>query len=280
MTSKTCEEKLRRLQENLKAQDSVAVAFSAGVDSTFLLKVAHDVLGERAFAVTARAVCFPARDSKEAEDFCRAQGVRLHFLDFDQMAVEGFCENPKNRCYLCKRALFSRLIALAKEQGAACVAEGTNADDVGDYRPGLSAIRELGVKSPLLEAGLTKEDIRALSKEMGLSTWDKPSFACLATRFAYGETITETKLAMVGKAEQFLLDRGFRQVRVRLHGEIARIEVEPSDFPLLLRDGAAKEIRDALGRLGFSYVTLDLGGYVTGSMNGASAGGAKPSNPL
>ena len=241
------------------------IAFSSGVDSTFLLKTAHYVLGDRAIAVTARSCSFPKRELNEAENFCRQQGIRHAVIDSEELSVEGFAQNPKNRCYLCKRELFTKILNVAKENGIPYVAEGSNIDDNGDYRPGLTAVAELGIKSPLREAGLTKAEIRQLSRELDLPTWDKQSFACLASRFVYGETITEEKLSMVDKAEQRLLDLGFHQVRVRIHGRIARIEVEPSEFPKIL--DKANELNDFFQQLGFTYVTLDLGGYHMGSMN-------------
>ena len=260
-------EKMKRLEDYLRGLGSVIVAFSSGVDSTFLLKVAHDVLGDNAVAVTACLRSFPARERTEAVDYCRREGIRHILVEVDELSIQGFGENPKNRCYLCKRALFSRMQAEAAAQGFPYVAEGSNVDDQGDYRPGLKAIEELGIKSPLREAGLTKEDIRRLSREMGLPTWDKQSFACLSSRFVYGETITEEKLGMVDKAEQRLLDLGFHQVRVRIHGNLARIEIDREEFEKILQPGVAAGLDDYLRSLGFVYVTLDLGGYQTGSMN-------------
>ena len=263
----TLHEKKQRLEDYLRALGSVAVAFSSGVDSTFLLKVAHDVLGDKAIAITARSCSFPQRESDAAKRFCEAEGIEQIVVDSDELNIEGFRANPVNRCYLCKRGLFTEIGAVAKAHGAEYVAEGSNMDDNGDYRPGLQAVAELGVKSPLREAELYKAEIRELSKEMGLPTWDKPSFACLASRFVYGETISEEKLAMVDKAEQRLLDLGFRQVRVRIHDRLARIEVLPEDFPRLLEHAA--ELDAYLRELGFLYVAMDLGGYRTGSMNRA-----------
>lgn len=260
-------QKAAKLKEILSGLGSVAVAFSSGVDSTFLLKVAHDLLGDRAVAVTARSCLFPEREESEAQAFCRAEGIRQVMIELRPFSVEGFSRNPPDRCYLCKRALFTQIREVAAEQRLACVAEGSNLDDTGDYRPGLRAVAELSVRSPLREAGLTKAEIRALSKELGLPTWEKPSFACLASRFVYGEEITEQKLDAVDKAEQRLLDLGFRQVRVRVHGRLARIELLPEELGKLFRPETARDVESFLRELGFLYVTLDLGGYRTGSMN-------------
>ncbi len=259
--------KYDRLRENLRALGSLVIAFSGGVDSTFLLKTAHDVLKDRALAVTLTAEPFPEREEKEASAFCEKEGIRQILCDVDVLSVKGFAQNPPDRCYICKKTLFSRMKDIAEKEKFAWVAEGSNLDDVGDYRPGLAAIEELGIISPLREAELSKSDIRALSKELGLSTWDKPSFACLATRFVYGEEITKEKLEMIAGAEQLLLDHGFRQLRVRLHGDLARIEVLPEDFDRLMQKDLRLEINEKFRALGFSYVTADLIGYRTGSMN-------------
>lgn len=264
---KTAQEKLDALKSNLALLESVAVAFSGGVDSTFLLRVAHDVLGDNVIAVTAYSCSFPERELREAEAFCKQNGIRHIVCKSEELDIDGFRQNPKNRCYLCKHELFEKIWAIAKEQNLAAVAEGSNTDDNGDYRPGLIAVKELGVKSPLREAGLSKAEIRALSKELGLPTWNKQSFACLSSRFVYGETINEEKLGMVDKAEQLLLDLGFHQVRVRIHGTIARIEILPDEFERLLVEASRDKIYSTLKSLGFTYVTLDLGGYRTGSMN-------------
>lgn len=261
------EQKMRKLSEYLAGLGSVAVAFSGGVDSTFLLQAAKDVLGDGVIALTAVSDFFPDRERREADAFCRERGIRQIICREEILKVPGVAANPANRCYLCKRALFEMFLAQAKRQGFSHVAEGSNLDDLGDYRPGLQAIAELGILSPLRECGFSKEDIRALSKEMGLPTASKPSYACLASRFAYGEEITSEKLAMVDQAEQLLLDLGFTQMRVRIHGTLARIEVLPEDFPRLAEPALRREIAEKLKTYGFSYVTADLAGYRTGSMN-------------
>ena len=266
-------EKKKHLEDYLRSLGSVAVAFSSGVDSTFLLKTAHDVLGSRALAVTARSCSFPARELNEAKAFCESEGIEQIIVDSEELDIEGFRQNPKNRCYLCKHELFSKIRAIAAERGIACIAEGSNVDDEGDYRPGPIAVAELEVKSPLREAGLTKAEIRELSKELGLSTWNKQSFACLSSRFVYGETISEEKLSMVDRAEQRLLDLGFHQVRVRVHGDLARIEIDRAEFAKMSASDTVDQIARYLHELGFLYVTLDLDGYKTGSMNRTLDGG-------
>ncbi|MBR1623951.1 MAG: ATP-dependent sacrificial sulfur transferase LarE [Pseudobutyrivibrio sp.] len=257
-----------RLKEYFRGLGKVAVAFSSGVDSTFLLYAAHDALGDNVIAVTASSCSFPKRELNEAIEYCKTLGVRHFVVESEELEIDGFAQNPPNRCYLCKRELFEKMFELAKEQGIEYVAEGSNLDDNGDYRPGLQAIAELGAKSPLREIGFTKNDIRELSREFGLPTAEKQSFACLASRFPYGETITEHKLGMVDKAEQLLLDEGFNQFRVRIHGDnVARIELQPKDFPRMLDEAFRIRIYDTLQSYGFAYVSLDLKGYRTGSMN-------------
>ena len=265
--------KYEALKEYFRNLGSAAVAFSSGVDSAFMLKVAHDVLGDRAVAVTARSHSFPAREKNEAEEFCRKEGIRHIFVDSEELSIPGFSQNPKNRCYLCKHELFEEILEVAKQNNLAYVCEGSNLDDNGDYRPGLQAVAELGIKSPLRECNLWKSEIRAISKELGLETWKKQSFACLSSRFVYGESITVEKLGMVDRAEQLLIDLGFVQERVRIHsfgngetsGTIARIEVQPEDFPRVIENH--QQIVEEFTKIGFSYVSLDLKGYRTGSMN-------------
>ena len=261
------ETKYQKLLSSLRDCPSLAVAFSGGVDSTFLLKCAHDVLGDRVTAYTAKSCSFPARELAEAANFCRTHGIRHIVLESEELDIPGFRDNPRNRCYLCKRELFEKIIASARLRGIERIAEGSNTDDDGDYRPGLTAVAELGVLSPLRQAGLCKEEIRQLSRRLGLDTWDKQSFACLASRFVYGERISPEKLQMVDKAEQLLLDLDFRQVRVRVHGSMARIEVLPEEIGKLIGTGVRGRISAAFHELGFSFVTADLDGYRTGSMN-------------
>ena len=261
------EHKYTALKEYLAGLGSLAVAFSGGVDSTFLLRVATDVLGDRVIAVTAKSASFPGRELREAQEYCTAQGIRHFVVESEELNIEGFRQNPVNRCYLCKHELFGKILAMAHREGIAYVAEGSNMDDTGDFRPGLKAVAELGVLSPLRSVQLYKEEIRELSKDLGLPTWEKPSFACLASRFVYGEEITEEKLRMVDRAEQLLRDLHFHQLRVRIHGSIARIEVLPDEFSRLVSDEIRSMVVRKLKEFGFSYVTMDLTGYRTGSMN-------------
>ena len=267
MLPASLQKKYQLLQEYLCAQGNIAVAFSSGVDSTLLLKVAHDVLGAKVIAITCKAPWFPARETAETAEFCRRGGIRQIFIDFGLETVPEFSENPKNRCYLCKKKVFSNIIEVATAEGFSAVAEGSNVDDLGDYRPGLQAIAELGVKSPLREAGLTKAEVRELSRELGLPTWQKPSFACLASRFVYGETITQEKLSMVEQAEEYLRSLGLRQFRVRVHGTLARIEVEPEEIARLAEPLVREKVVEKFRAAGFLYVSLDLEGYCTGKMN-------------
>jgi len=260
-------EKLNKLKANIKKMGSLVVAFSGGVDSTFLLNVAVGVLGENVIAVTAKSSTYPEREFKEAQAFANSIGVRHIVIISEELEIEGFSENPVNRCYFCKHELFEKIQDVAKQNNMQYVADGSNIDDLGDYRPGMQAVKELEVVSPLKEVKMTKDDIRILSKEMGLLTWDKQAFACLASRFPYGQKITKEKLEMIDKAEQYLLDLGFKQVRVRHHGDLARIEVGGQEIGRFFNEDLMGNVYTAFKKIGFTYVSLDMKGYRTGSMN-------------
>lgn len=259
--------KLEDLRGIITDLGSLAVGFSGGVDSSFLLAVAHEVLGEKVIAVTGADASVPEREVKEATAFCEERGIRHIICRVNPLKEEGYRNNSADRCYFCKHGIFTEVKKIADENGIRYMAEGSNVDDIGDYRPGLRAAAELSVKSPLREAGLTKSDIRQISKAMGLPTWNKPAYACLASRFVYGEEITEEKLHRIDAAEQFLIELGFYEERVRMHGNLARIEVPPADISGLASEEVRTRIYDRFRELGFLFVTLDLKGYRTGSMN-------------
>lgn len=261
------EEKFENLKKILHELGNVAIAFSGGVDSTFLLKVAHDVLGDNAIAITATSEFFPAREIEETKIFCGREKIRQIILEEKILNVENISDNPPNRCYICKKNLFAKILKLAEENKISHVAEGSNVDDTRDYRPGMKAIKELQIKSPLLSAGICKSEIRELSKKLNLPTWDKPSFACLASRFVFGEKITVQKLSRVECAEEFLREKNFKQFRVRVHENSARIEILPEEFEKIIRSEIRGDIVKKFRDTGFDYVSLDLQGYRTGSMN-------------
>ena len=255
------------LCESLGKTGSIAIAYSGGVDSTLLLKVAHDVLGDEVLAVTGKSPSIPNREIEEAREFCRQEGIRHSVIETHEFEIEGFDHNPPDRCYHCKRELFTCIRKEAKKHDIWVIAEGSNLDDDGDYRPGFRAVREMDVISPLRGAGLTKDDVRSLAKFLGLSVWNKPAYACLNTRFAYGDLISSEKLRQVDAAEEFLTGMGFASVRVRMKDDAARIEVPEADIPRLVEPNNRAEIVEKLKSLGFAYVSADLQGYRTGSMN-------------
>lgn len=259
--------KYRLLQDLLRSYGNVAIAYSGGVDSSLLSYVAHEALGDNAVSLTADAPVVPRSEFADSQAFCKRYGIRQVICHPNPIMMEEVRFNAPSRCYACKKVLFSSLFEEAAKLGVETIADGSNLDDLGDYRPGLKALEELQVKSPLREAGFTKADIRALSRELGLPTWSKQSNACLATRFPYGTEITAEKLSLVDKAESALSGMGFNQLRVRVHNDIARIEVPAEQIETLLRDENRTSIVDALKELGFAYVTLDLAGYRTGSMD-------------
>ncbi|AXB82741.1 ATP-dependent sacrificial sulfur transferase LarE [Megasphaera hexanoica] len=260
-------ERYEKLRAILKEMGSVVIGFSGGVDSTFLSYTAHDVLGDQALAVTAVSPTLPESEERDARDMAASIGIRHLVVHSTEFSDPEFVKNPKNRCYICKKIRFTALVNLAKQEGFHWVVDGGNVDDLGDFRPGMKALEEMAdaVRSPMIEAGITKADIRALSQELGLRTWNKQSAACLASRIPYGVELTPQRLSMIDKAEQYIAPYITGSLRVRYHGDVARIEVREDEIPAILAH--RKDIVQALRRCGFTYVSLDLGGYEMGSLN-------------
>jgi len=261
------EEKIRQLRYHIKSLESVVVAFSGGVDSSLIAKVCFDVLRDNALAVTARSETYPGFEYEEAKNVAKEIGIPHMTIHTSELDIKGFAENPTNRCYFCKSELFEKLKDIARQKGYKNVVDGTNFDDTNEYRPGIEAAKELEVRSPLKELKFGKPDIREMSQYLHLSNWDKPAYACMSSRFPYGESITEEKLSMVAKAEDYLRSIGLRQFRVRHHNTIARIEIMPEDFSLLLQNGRREELIKKFKECGYKYITLDIEGFRSGSMN-------------
>ncbi len=260
--------KYDRLRDILSGLGSVAIGFSGGIDSTLLIRVATEVLQDRALAVIGRSETYPSREFEEAVRMAEEFGTRFRVVRTEETDDLKFRENPPNRCYFCKTELFGKLHQIAREEGIRWIADGTIVDDLGDFRPGMKAKSEQEIRSPLLEAGFTKQDVRELAQLLGIPTWDKPSFACLASRFPYGLGITKENLMNVDAAETLMRDLGFRFFRVRHHDDrTARLEIGPQEFEKLFENGTRETIVAELKKLGYVYVTLDLQGYRTGSMN-------------
>ena len=267
ITEKSVEEKRQQLVNIINDMGSVIVAYSGGVDSAFLAAVAHEVLGEKALSVTANSPSLAPSELEDAIALATDQQIYYEIIETKETEREDYQANNPDRCFFCKDELYSHLIKFADQRGYAVITNGTNVDDLGDYRPGLEAAKQYGVRSPLVEADLTKQDIRDLSKEMGLPTWDKPAQACLSSRIPYGTMVTVEALTRIAKAEHFLRSKGFKQLRVRHHDTVARIEIEPKDFSALLDESIRTDITEYFKSIGYSYVTMDMNGFRSGSLN-------------
>lgn len=259
--------KINKLEKILKDMGSVIIAFSGGVDSSFLLKVAKKVLDKNVIAITAESPTYPKNEFKDAKKIAKSMGCRHIIVSSNELEIEEFRNNSRDRCYYCKKELFQKLISIKKKHKFNFIADGTNYDDLNTFRPGLKALKELKIRSPLADAGLTKEEIRKYSRLLGMTTWNKPVFACLSSRFPYGEEISKSKLKKIEKAESFLHSLGFSQIRVRYHYPIARIEIGKEEIPRMLQRITREKIINNFKKMKFEYITLDLEGYRPGSMD-------------